>query len=733
LLSACSSSPTTYDDTNQASATFSGPRYLRGTVGSYGSFINNAPRYVAGYGMVVDLDGTGSNEVPAFMRDWLINEMRRNGLGSVQFGTAQFTPERVLADTGSAVVAIEGLIPPGARRGSKFDVLVSLVDQNSTSLAGGRIFWPTQLSPSGLDRGLAFTQAQATGYGKIFVNPIKPSDQQSGEFQRAGLVVNGGTVLESQTVQFVLNQPSYRISNLIADRINERFEAMDTDNLPTAVAKTDGLIEINIPERFSGQPTELLALIEHLFLDPSPQSVRPQAQALGEALMAEPAERSRPVALAWKGLGRNCMPVLREYYSSANPAVQDAALEAGSWLQDEQCIAPLTSLATKGSADQRVRAARMLAIMSRSSEARKTVRGMLNDPDLAVRLGAYEALVLVNDRTVERLAVRDDKQHKFYIDRVPSEIPSVYAIQGDEQAIVIFGGDIQLPSQVFARVDNSLVLRTLAVDTIPASLEIEYEGKSAYIPIHRCGALTLTPSLLPVKEGGKPEPPDWQVEVGDAQGNTLLVNVRGEALQDAFGSRLLNIPGRGQATEKPRAIGIVRLTKEPGKDAQGKPTPGVAELLGLLAPDEALPLVLRYTPPGERDPRLYRINPTVATLVYSLGYKRDNMHTQFGMNLDFTDVVRALNTLAQQGQIPAPFEARINPLAQRIAQSQRDDKGQARPEITPEELEKLSVPSEPAGTTDAPPQPGPTPASTPEIAPETAPEPTPEPATQPGS
>ena len=84
MLAGCSS-PTEYDvDHNQATATFDGPAYLRGTIGSYGTYINNEPRYVGGYGLVVDLNATGSNEVPGFLRDWLTTEMLRNNAGSVQ-------------------------------------------------------------------------------------------------------------------------------------------------------------------------------------------------------------------------------------------------------------------------------------------------------------------------------------------------------------------------------------------------------------------------------------------------------------------------------------------------------------------------------------------------------------------------------------------------------------------------------------------------------------------------
>lgn len=705
LCVGCESSPDSYgnENANEAAATYSGPAYLRGTIGSYGSFVNNQPRYVGGYGMVVDLNATGSNEVPGFLREWLANEMLRNRLGSSQFGTERFSPERVMADLGSSVVVVEGLIPPGAKRGTNFDVLVTMIDQTSTSLAGGRLFWPTQLAPAGLDRRLIYTQTQGTGYGELFVNPVAPAGDKSGEFQRTAVVVNGGTVLESQTVVFKLNQPSYRIAKLIEDRVNARFEATDDDNLPAAVAKNDRLIEFNVPARFERSPEELLALIDHLYLDPSPAFVRPQAEALAQSLIASPTERARAVTLAWKGLGPNVTPVLRNYYGHEAMAVRMAALEAGAWLNDPSAVAPLAGLAKTGSALERVRAARSLVAMSRNNTARKHVRAMLNDPDPEVRLGAYEALSLVRDRSIQRLSVNDGKVHKFFIDRVPSDHPAVVAIQGDELVIVIFGGDIPLRKKMFAKIDDAITLRTLPVSSIPVGLSGRYEGDSALIPVHRCGAVKLIPSLTPVSKDesdAKPIPPDWAVEVGDADGNTMRINIRDPKLQDGFGVELLNKPDRGTATEQPRFIAMVRIVKSVGKDAAGKPTPAEGELIAIRSPETPLPVGLRYRPPNGEETRVYRINPTVATLAYTLGYKADDINTQTGPDLSFSRVVSALHTLSKLKQISAPFDARINPLAQRISEAQRDNIGEPRPEITPEELEKLREQAGETGVAD---------------------------------
>jgi len=234
-------------------------------------------------------------------------------------------------------------------------------------------------------------------------------------------------------------------------------------------------------------------------------------------------------------------------------------------------------------------------------------------------------------------------------------------------------------------------MQTVPVGSIPVGLYDRYEGDSAFVPVHRCGALEMIQSITPVsKDPDAPlPPPDWRVEIGDDQGNTMLVNIRGEKLQDAFGVKLLNVPNRGEATDQPRAIAMVRVIRPAGKDDAGKPTPAVGELLALREPSAPLPVALRYKAPGQREAKVYRITPTVASLAYTLGYKVDNFNTQTGPDLSFSHVVRALHQLAEQDQFPAPFDAKLSPLAQRIASAQKENQIESRPEITPEELEQL--------------------------------------------
>ncbi|MFI4859391.1 MAG: flagellar basal body P-ring protein FlgI [Phycisphaerales bacterium JB063] len=674
-------------------ATFTGEPYLRGTVQSYGTLINNLPLLVSGYGMVVDLNGTGSNEVPAFLRDWLITEMRRNNVGSADFGTDNLSPQRAMSDTGSSVVAVEGFIPPGATPGTKFDLLVTMIDQNSTSLSGGRLFWPTTLTQNGLNSQLSYSRPMASGYGAMYVNPIS-SEGNEVEFLRQALVVDGGTVTEARQIQMILNQRSRLRARQISDRINERFPAGREDRLPTAVAKDDLTIDFNIPERFSDNPEALIELIGHLYLDPTPGFAPNQAQYLADKLAEDPEGRARSVVASWKTLGRTITPVLRRLYDHENLTIRSAALEAGAWLQDREAVDPLIALTRRGDAQSRIDAARWLIAVNGVSRGREAIRAMLNDEDPAVRVGAYETLSLISDRTIERMAVGYGTQFKYYIDRVESDHPMIFATQADTPTLVIFGDNPGFRDNLFAQVGDNLMIRTIPVDTLRTATAGLHEGETAFVPVHWQGRRELLEDEVRTSLGADMDEPLYQTELGDRDGEIIKVRIRGQAAMDMMREQLLMDLPRSQvmATAGPASIAVVRLIEIPRRKRNADGTAGewegeyVAELLGLQDPGEPLPLAVRYQRPGSREVQTYRITPTVATLAFTLGYDRSEHLAKLGPDLPYSTVVQAIHQMCEDRLIEAPFQITLNEIAQRVEDAQRAGVIDDRPEFDLEEV-----------------------------------------------
>lgn len=445
--------------------TYSGPAYLRGTVGSLVRLRpgTDQPMLVNGYGIVVNLNGTGSTSAPPAIRQALINQMKKYGLGSANMDTLSMSPERVLADPNTAVVRIDGLIQPGASKGMRFDVLVSAIDSQTTTLAGGTL-WTANLGLNGASQAFKFLREHATAHGPIYDNPYHDepnSGDSSGAVRQQAIVVAGGKVTAPRELELVLNQSSYSRCRAIADRINERF-GLATDLKPIAKPLTDQLIEINVPPRHQDAPGQMVELIMHLYLQTGPGFEPQQAERLAGVLREQPAAE-RSVRLAWQSLGRSTVDVLRQYYNDEQLSIRLSALEAGAWLKDERASQSLSELAEDQYPAIRARAARALAMLPRSIKGSRTLKVLLDDEDVAVRIAAYESLASINDPQItDRRVVVVDEQGtgvKYVIDAVPAENPLVYVTQIGVPRIAVFSPDLGFETPLLARLwDNRLML-----------------------------------------------------------------------------------------------------------------------------------------------------------------------------------------------------------------------------------------------------------------------------------
>lgn len=460
-LTACQSQPRTQAPELPPAPIYTGPELFHGTVGSMTRVRGFEPLLVSGFGVVVNLPGTGSSEVPAFLRQWLINEMRKKGLGNPQYGAAELSPQRVLADPGKSIVVVQGLIPPGAKKGTRFDVMVTALDSQTISLEGGRL-WSTDLAVDGANPALRYSRPLAVAEaGDLYVNPLEERSFENPEYRSSAVVLSGGKVTVDRELELILNQPSWQRSRMIADRINERFPRGPGDRWPVAEPQTDAIIRINIPRAYSDDPAFFLRLMSKLYVQRTPRFEPEQAQRLAQALLADPnPELAEDVALAWVALGKNALREVQRYYQYPHKVIRLAALEAGALLGDEQCVDSLVQLARDPDPQVRIRCAKILSNLPQSLRGSRTLQEMLDDPDRDVRIAAYEALAKINDPVLQRIAMGAPDNFKFMLELVPSRLPLVYICQVRLPRIVIFGPNTGFHTPMLARLwENRLMIR----------------------------------------------------------------------------------------------------------------------------------------------------------------------------------------------------------------------------------------------------------------------------------
>jgi hypothetical protein len=463
---------------------YEGPRFLYGSVGSIVTVEKNQYQLVSGFGLVGNLKGTGDTDLPPQLRRDMIQIARKIG--------ERKAASLIDSDT-TGVVVVHGLIPAGAVRGSRFDLLVSAhPDTETTSLQGGQL-WSAPLGVGGASEGNPMVHKRASARGAIYINPLESTlrakQREDDLLTRHGVVLSGGVVVVDRAVELVLNQPSYTRARQIADRINSKFRRSVKDRNQTAIAKSSTLVMVYVPHRFGDDPSKFIHQIKHLYLAHGRGYEVAQAKTLAKHLIKYPNDAKR-VGLAWQGLGKKAWGVIRKFYTHSNLTLRLAALEAGIRGGDEIAVAPLIALTTHKDPHYRKEAVALLHFSPRKSLAvMGALKGLLSDDDKQVRIEAYKSSARIyypvesDEKTggplVYRMLIGSELNRKFILDLVRSDKPLVYVSQAQIPTIAIFSPDVGFKMPIESRVwDGHLLVnvkeRLVSVDSkVPNTPPIE--------------------------------------------------------------------------------------------------------------------------------------------------------------------------------------------------------------------------------------------------------------------
>lgn len=504
------------------------PTSLRGTIGAEAGVRGVQATLVSGIGFVVGLHGTGGLTLPEQYAATLERQMGLNGINASNqggSGIAGKSPRQLLQDPNTAAVIIQAAIPPGANEGDSFDVYVRAI--NATSLEGGRL-WTTDLRigpPSNYGDPQALILGRASG--PIFLNPFaEPGQGIAGVQKSIGRILDGGQVTFATLIEVVLDNPSHQRARQIASAINAAFPQGPGDPDQTARGKDETLVQVRVPFRYSDRREDFIELVKHLTIDQSYPEV--YARRYATTLRNEP-YLAQDMSWCLEALGERAKPFLTDLYDAPEAAPRLAALRAGAALNDPRAVTALRRIATDGATNLRPDAISLLASIDAGPVVDDSLRGLLGDPLLTVRIEAYEGLM---KRAVasqkRRLALAQARANrtgevdsrlssnqldafarsyipggglygvsrelidgKFFLDRVPFGDPLIYITQQGEPRIVIFGADPELttPTLVSAWSDRLMLSaeapgdpirlyyrddqarRTMTRESVPTSLE----------------------------------------------------------------------------------------------------------------------------------------------------------------------------------------------------------------------------------------------------------------------
>ncbi len=452
------------------------PPILRGTIASEAVMVGYEPVVVRGYGLVVGLNGTGSRDIPPSLRAHMLLEMSRRGIGSERTGWGHLKPEALLDSLDTAIVVVEGLIPPGSLGrwysprqwgeskqvvpGTPFDVRVYADPRTgTTSLEGGQLY-TCELRPGPLTTGSRQAAALAEASGPIFVNPFSEPGSVQAEVITAtiGRILHGGEVIENMPLKLQLFNPSHTRAAVLQNTINTKFPEEPMQGSKTAHGESDATIEISVPPSFKGNTDEFVKLLHYTTLRLA--GAEANANFIRRSLLANPAD-AETAYWRWRALGNRALPIIRELYDHSEELPRLAALQAGAKLDDALVIPHLIDLTENTNSRNKLVAVNLLAEMGPNLVIDQALQKLLDEPDVETCLATYEALVKRGSHAIRRFHVDEH----YIVDIVECDQSMVYITQQNQPRIALFGRALNIDRPITMQTwSNRLMIRENSED-----------------------------------------------------------------------------------------------------------------------------------------------------------------------------------------------------------------------------------------------------------------------------
>jgi len=445
---------------------------------------NNEGYPVTGYGLVVNLRGTGSGPYPTAIKDFMVKAMVKAGIGSaLQPGYENLSPEQMLNDKRIAIVQVDAFIPPGARDRQTFDVYVSAIAQSyTTSLAGGEMY-RTDLQERQSTPGV---NVLARSQGTIFVNPTHVMESASGDISklgptaraslRSGVIMDGGVSTFDRPLILRLITPQRSMARAIEARINDVFQ-----DGKTASAIDEALVYFYVPERFNGDWEHFSGIVTHLYFNGSVDfTVTKSKQLAAEAI--KPDAPLMDISYAWEGLGKNALPHIVPLMTHASPDVAYAAARAAAFLEDSSALTALMGMAQNNSHPFQIEAVQTLGKLKSSPLVNGMLRRLLDSDLNTVRIEAYSILAKNGDGSIYSKVIKSNSngtlKEKYVLDIVPSKAaPVVYASRTGTPRLAIIGDGAKLKVPIVWTTMNETLM--VASNESGTGLTLFYRGTGA--------------------------------------------------------------------------------------------------------------------------------------------------------------------------------------------------------------------------------------------------------------
>ncbi|PKL44975.1 MAG: hypothetical protein CVV39_08130 [Planctomycetes bacterium HGW-Planctomycetes-1] len=408
------------------------------TIGDLAEVVAFSPIPVKGVGLVVGLPNTGSSECPPQTRDYLRQYI------IAQLGPQNVNAERMINSLDTAVVLVEGFIPPAASKYQPFDVTVAaLPGTQTTSLNGGRLYTTELKLIVRVDDAIETSKTLALAAGPVYIDHLGNAKANL----RSGFVLGGGKSMQEYQITLTLLKPDFQMAANIRNRINQRF------GRDVASAVSPEIIYLSVPEKFKNRKVRFIELIKSLYITTAAVTESEHINSLIAGLGSGKDREKYETAI--EAVGKNAIDELLPLLDSDNEQMKFSAAKCLLAVGNDSGLKILREHAQDSSSPFQIPAIQAVGEYARKNDATSLMRRLARENNFDVRYNAYKYLQKYDDTSIIRtLAAKD-----FYIDQLIAAGPkTIYAARTRQAGIVLFGAPIKCQPDIYVESDDGQII-----------------------------------------------------------------------------------------------------------------------------------------------------------------------------------------------------------------------------------------------------------------------------------
>lgn len=400
-----------------------------------------------GFGIVNGLMDTGGEVKPSPQRDFILRELRADGIDS---------PNQAITGKTTALVKVKAYANPGSSKGDSSDVIVELSDQcEATSLRNGWLM-PCRIQEMQLLGGsIRSSDLKARGQGSLVILPTSITKEDNTNPVRA-VILGGAKLLDNRRFSLRI-RPSVRhvtTAAAMSRAINDRYWMMDgNERKGVATAKNDGVIQLEIPGKYRPDIQHYTDLIGAIGFLETKEDLEARIEKC-KRLINEPTT-ARQTCLELEAIGKDGIPILVSGLSNPNNEVRFYSAYSLAHLEHASAVPVLGELA-RDVTEFRPLCLTALQIMEHFS-AKEKLEELLQDKEPEVRYGSLLALRKRNSRdwTVAGQQIGDLTR----LVTIPSDTPLICFSLEESPEVAVFGNNPAVVMDRFFEVNQRMTMR----------------------------------------------------------------------------------------------------------------------------------------------------------------------------------------------------------------------------------------------------------------------------------